>query len=81
MKNRMTGKCPFDVVYLESPNHLLDLVPLPKTPGNSKAAKNLAKRIQKTTSDVRKHIEKANVKTKTRVDSKRREKVFKRVVR
>lgn len=41
-------------------NNLFDLVPLPRNPGNSKAAENLAKRIQETIIEVRQHIEEVN---------------------
>nr|GEU68788.1 hypothetical protein [Tanacetum cinerariifolium] len=51
MVNHSTAKTPFSVVYQKSPNHMLDLVPLPKILGYSIVAKNFAKKIEAIQAD------------------------------
>lgn len=41
-KHSVTGKTPFEIVYMKPPNHVLDLHSLPKATRFSKLAKNLA---------------------------------------
>ncbi|KAJ4719236.1 RNA-directed DNA polymerase [Melia azedarach] len=76
MMNRSTGKTPFEVVYLQSPRHALDLVTLPALLGVSKAAENMAEKIQKIQEEVRASLESANEKYKQDADQHRRQKVF-----
>jgi hypothetical protein len=76
MCNRSTGKAPFEIVYTKSPEHALDLVPLPKLPGRSIAAKNMAEQVQRIQVDVHQNQEQANDKYKAAADKKRRVKTF-----
>jgi len=41
-KHSVTGKTPFEIVYMKPPNHILDLHSLPKATRFSKSTKNLA---------------------------------------
>jgi len=77
MLNRSTGKTPFQVVYCQLPSHALDLVPLPKLPGMSIAAKHMADRVKAIQEEVRKKLEASNAKNKAAADWKRRPKLFK----
>ncbi|KAJ4722861.1 RNA-directed DNA polymerase [Melia azedarach] len=76
MMNRSTGKTPFEVVYLQPPRHALDLVTLPVFPRVSKAAENMAEKIQKIHEEVCASLESANEKYKQDADQYRRQKVF-----
>ncbi|GJX38868.1 putative nucleotidyltransferase, ribonuclease H [Tanacetum coccineum] len=74
--NRSTGKTPFSVVYQKPPNHTLDLVPLPKIPCYSIAAKNFAEKIGAIEADVRLKLKASNAKYKEDRDKHRRTKIF-----
>ncbi|KAJ4719144.1 Transposon Ty3-I Gag-Pol polyprotein [Melia azedarach] len=75
MMNRSTGKTAFEVVYLQPPHHALDLVTLSALPGVSKAAENMAEKIQKVQEEVRANLEAANEKYKQDADQRRRQKL------
>ena len=47
---------------MKCPNHALDLVKLPKVPGLSATASDLAKKVQEVQADVKNKLEKANAK-------------------
>ena len=64
MENRSTEKSHFSIVYCCPPKHALDLVPLPKLPGMSIAAENIADRIQAIQEEVRKQLEESSAKYK-----------------
>ena len=48
-----TGKSAFSLVYTSVPKHVVDLIKLPKAPGASAAAENLAKEIVVVKDDVK----------------------------
>src|ERR1044072_8089854 len=71
-----TGKSPFSVVYLSIPRHVVDLLKLPKAPGVSAAAENMAKEIDNVKEAVKARLEATGQKNKVAVDKHRRVKVF-----
>ncbi|CAM9000814.1 unnamed protein product [Rhodiola kirilowii] len=76
MVNRSTGRAPFNIVYQHPPRHTLDLVPLPKIPGYSYAAEEMAKFVETIQKDVRQMIETSNNAYKMTADKHRRRKIF-----
>lgn len=50
MMNKSNGKSPFEVVYMKSPNHTLDIMVLPK--GKNKAAEICASNAIKVIQEV-----------------------------
>lgn len=57
--NRSTKKSPFQIVYTAVPQHVVDLVPLPKKPRMSMAADHMVDKIHQFHDEVRSHIEAA----------------------
>ena len=56
---------------MKCPNHALNLVKLPKVPGLSVAAGDLAKQVQELQANVKTKLEKANAKYKMEADKHR----------
>ena len=61
---------------MKVPNHALDLIKLPKVPGFSVAASNLAKLVRAVQEDVKQKLHKANKKYKATTNKHRKHKVF-----
>lgn len=74
--NRSTSKSPFHIVYTSIPQHVVDLVPLPKLPRQSIAADHMVDKIAQLHEEVKLNLEKANVKYKEAADKHRRFKSF-----
>lgn len=76
MVNRCTSKTPFEIVYGRSPQHTLDLVPLPKFPRASIAADHMIEKMATIHADTKKAIADSNAQYKSQVDKHRRLKIF-----
>lgn len=66
-----TGKSHFALIYTSVPNHVIDLVKLPKAHGASTTAEHMAKNVQAVKNEVRERLEKTNAKYKVVVDKHR----------
>ena len=66
-----TSGSSFSIVYMKCPNHALNLVNLPKVPGLSVAAGDLAKQVQELQANVKNKLEKANAKYKMEANKHR----------
>ena len=77
MKNRTTGKSPFENVYTKLPRLTVDLTNIPFNVDLSFEAKNMAKRIAKLHKDVTVQIEKMNQVYKSQPNKHQRLKEFK----
>ncbi|KAI5339280.1 hypothetical protein L3X38_018552 [Prunus dulcis] len=71
-----TGKSPFSIVYTAIPNHVVDLVKLPRGQQTNVAAKNLAEEVVAVRDEVKQKLEQANAKHKAAAYRHRRVKVF-----
>ncbi|CAL8097344.1 unnamed protein product [Prunus armeniaca] len=71
-----TGKSLFSIVYTAIPNHVVDLVKLPRGQQTSVAAKNLAEEVVAVRDEVKQKLEQTNAKYKAAADRHRRVKVF-----
>lgn len=64
MRNRSTGKCPFDIVYTRSPRLTFDFTTLHSTVNISEEADQLVYRVQKLHFEVIDHLERQLLLTK-----------------
>lgn len=71
-----TGRSPFSLVYTRTPKHVVDLVKLPRLPGSSIAAENMARDVQAVKENVKARLKQIGVKNKEAADQRRRKKVF-----
>ena len=62
MKNRSTGKTPFEIVYLQPPRLILDLVKLPQILGLSQETELMAEKISRVHQEVTEHLQPLNEK-------------------
>lgn len=74
--NRSTGKIPFRIVYSKVPNHVLNLVILPKLQGSNAQANDLLGKSSQIHHEVRTKLDASNAKYKADVDKHRRLKTF-----
>lgn len=58
MKNRSTGKSPFEVVYTKLPHLTVDLAKLPSTLDLNQEAEENEKRVERLHKEVHDHLEK-----------------------
>ncbi|CAL2228261.1 unnamed protein product [Prunus armeniaca] len=63
-----TGKSPFSIVYIVVPNHVVDLVKLPKGQKTSVAGGKLVEEVVAIRDEVKQKLEQANAKYKAVVD-------------
>nr|GEU30846.1 hypothetical protein [Tanacetum cinerariifolium] len=75
--NRITQRCPFEVVYGLGPNSITDLTPISSSKNNSVKADEFAEQIRNTHEQVKLHIEANNAKYKAVADVHRRRVLFK----
>src|ERR1044072_1790479 len=71
-----SGRSPFSVVYVSIPRHVVDLLKIPKAPGVSTAAENMAKDIVGVREEVKARLGATGKKNKDTADKHRRVKVF-----
>lgn len=76
-RHSATGKSQFEIVYLQCPKHLLDLMPIQKGVGFNVATKKMTMDAQATVEDVKQKLMKTNTKYKEVVDIHCVAKVFK----
>ncbi|XP_034203610.1 uncharacterized protein LOC117618095 [Prunus dulcis] len=74
--NGTLGKSPFNLVYSSIPNHVIDLVKLPKAHGVSTATEHMAENVQAMKNEVKERLEKTTAKYKAAADKHVRVKVF-----
>ncbi|PKU68484.1 RNA-directed DNA polymerase [Dendrobium catenatum] len=74
MPNRSTRKCPFQIVYTKSPNHIFDIAVLPKC--SDKTATQLSEQYQEVITEVRNKLLDSNAGYKAAVDIHRRQQIF-----
>ena len=75
--NRFTGITPFEIVYSKVPNHVLDLVFLPKLRGSSMKADDMVAKASQSHNEVRTKLVESKAKYKEAANKHRRFKEFK----
>ena len=76
MKNRSTGKSPFEVVYIKLPRLTFDLTTLPATVDLNKEAKIMVENIKRLHKEVYDHLIQTTDSYKKVADKKRRQAHF-----
>ena len=76
MVNRSTKQSPFSIVYLFPPKLPLDLLQLPRRPGKSIAAENMAEHVMQVHSNVKTTLSETYDKYQKNANKKRRKKVY-----
>ena len=76
MHNWSTSKTPFEVVYLQPPKMILDLVTLPNVPGLSQEAELAAEKVARIHQEVTSRLQQSNDKYKQAADLKKRPKEY-----
>ncbi|XP_026450591.1 uncharacterized protein LOC113350675 [Papaver somniferum] len=74
--NRLTGKTPFEIVYSKVPNHVLDLVVLPKISKANVRADKMIDKDAKIHQEMKTKLEDSNENYKAIADEHRRFKAF-----
>lgn len=73
LKNRSTGRCPFEIVCTRTPRLTFDLANLPSFLDISDEAENMVERIQSLHQEVHDHLKKTTLLYKEAKDKSRRE--------
>lgn len=69
------GKSPFSLIHTIVPNHVVDLVKLPKSHSFSIVTKSMAKDVHAVKENTKARLEKTNAKNKATSDKHQRVKV------
>ncbi|TYK26823.1 serine/threonine-protein kinase TIO-like [Cucumis melo var. makuwa] len=76
MKNRSTGKCPFEVVYHKQPRLTFDLASLPTTMDTNTEVEKMIEKIENLHKEVHDHLMETTESYKRIADKKRRQATF-----
>ena len=76
MKNRSTGRCPFEVVYTKQPRLTFNLVSLPTTVDINEQAEKKIENIERPHKEVHDHLMQTIESYRKTTDKKRRQAIF-----